>query len=213
MTKTNSTKSKISETEDIKQRSLDAIMHFDIKEAALVVKDLDYELKKLSENLNSNPEEVNYLSYLLVRLKILMLPMLADEEVIRLFKTRFVWMIIDEELDLKERIETRQLTSPASVRFESVNGPIIEALHENEERIGQNKIFVQGNNEAVVSTIKNWLLDYDRTYGTGPLKDLVPLDYAANNRNAAPLSAEEKSVLRKVLKFYEFLKVVRKLEE
>lgn len=199
--------------EQTKQKALDAIGHFDIKEAALAAKDLDFEIKKLSEVPDSNQEEINYSSYLLIRLKLLMLPLLRDEEVIRLIRTRLIWMMVDEEIELMERVETRQLACPISMRLEAVNQPIIEALHENQEEIGQGKIFIQGQNDAVLPAIKNWILDYDRTYGTRPQKDLVWLGYAANNKNAAALSPEEKSMLRKILKFYEFLKTIKRQEE
>lgn len=193
-------------SEKTKQQALGAIFHFDIKEAEAAAKELEFELRKMSEMPNQNQEEISELYRLFIRLKLLTLPRLSDEETIKLFKTDLVLMVNDQELDLAERVETRQLTVPESLRKEMVNQPIIEAMHQNEETIGQNNIFIPGEPAAVAPTVKNWLADYDRTYGTEPQKDLVWLDYVAQSRNASTLSGEEKSVLRKVLKFYEFLK-------
>ncbi len=192
--------------EELKTQALDAISYFDIKAAAAAVKDLEFELRKMSEMPDASQEEISELYHLYIRLKLLALPMLKDEEAHRLFRTNLVLMANDEELELAERVETRQLTVPESLRFEMVNQPIIEAIHANEETIGQNSIFIPGEAGAVAPTIKNWLLDYDRTYGTHPQEDIKWLDYAAQSRNARTLNAEERSQLRKVLKFYEFLK-------
>ena len=196
--------------EETKQKALEAISYLDAGDAQEAARDLDFEIKKMSGMPDANQEELNYLSYLLVRLKLLSLPNLADEDMARLFKTRLIWLMIDEEIDVTERIETRQLTCPESLRFEVVNQSIIDAIHENQEQIGQKKIFIQGSNEAVVPTIKNWILDYDRVYGTRPQRDLVWLGYTTSSRNAMNLNPEEKSMLRKILKLYEFLKTVKK---
>lgn len=193
-------------TEETKQQALDAIFHFDIKEADVAAHDLEFELRKMSEAPDQNQAEIRELYHLFIRLKLLTLPRLSDDETLRLFKTNLILMVNDEEIEIAERVETRQLTVPKSLRYEMVNAPIIEAIHANEETIGQNRIFVPGEPAAVAPTVKNWLLDYDRTYGTQVQKDIVWLDYVSQSRNASTLSAEEKSILRKVLKFYEFLK-------
>jgi hypothetical protein len=191
--------------EQNKQKALDAISYFDIKEAREISKELEFQVKKMSETAG-NDKEIEECSALLTRLKILTLPLLADEEVMRLIRMRAVEMLRDADLDLAERVETRLLTVPPLLRYEMVNQPIIEALHKNQETIGDERIFVSGNPEAQDPTVENWLLDYDRTFGTGPQKDLVWLEYVNSGANAARLETKEKEVLRKLLKFYEFLK-------
>lgn len=191
--------------EELKQKSLDAIFHFDIKEARDISKELEFEVKKLSE-ASGNAEKFEEYSALLTRLKLLTLPLLKDEEVNRLVKEKTTEMLGDADLDLQERTETILLTAPPLLRREMVNQPVIEALHKNIEIIGDERIFVSGNPEAQNPTIQNWLSDYDRTYGTGPQKDLVWLEYINSGANAARLNTKDKEALRKLLKFYEFLK-------
>lgn len=44
--------------DQLKKQSLDAISYFDIKEAAVVVKDLEYQLRKKSEMPDQNQQEI-----------------------------------------------------------------------------------------------------------------------------------------------------------
>lgn len=198
--------------EELKQNAFDVIFHFDMKEARVVVSELEYQMQKMQEFSGSNAEVIAELSILLIRLKMLALPLLKDEEVLRLVKENVVEMISDPELVFEERIEAKQLAFPGSVRFEMVNQPILEALHENNEQIGEVKIFVTGSKTPELPTVKNWLLDYDRTYGTEPQKDLTWLDYAKKNAISARLDSVQADTLRKLLKLYEWLKREHEIE-
>lgn len=197
--------------DELKKQSLDAIFHFDIKEAREISKELEFQIKKLSETSGAG-EEFKELSDLLIRLKLLTFPLLKDEEAARLIKESAVKMANDADMDLAERIEARQLTVPESLRMEMVSQPIIEALHENIERIGEGKVFISGENAPVLPTLKNWLLDYDRTFGTGAQNDLAWLEYVKKNAASAKFVPQETETLRKVFKLYERLKREHEIE-
>lgn len=193
-------------SEELKQQALDVIFHFDMKEAVVIAKEIDYQIKISSGSFGGRNEETEELAKLLIRLRLLTLPLLKDEEVLRLIKESALEMINGPDLVLEERIEGRQLTFPESLRFEMVNQPIMEALHQNLEEIGSEKIFVTGAPGAEIPTVKNWLLDYDRTFGTEPQKDLTWLEYAKKNAVVAHLDTAQADTLRKLLKLYEWLK-------
>ncbi len=193
-------------SEEIKQKAFDAVFHFDIKEAREIAKEMEFEIKKLSESGRGNNGEIEELSKLLIRLKLLGLPTLKDDEVLRLVRESVLEMLNDPDLDLAERIEARQLTIPESLRMEMVNQPIMEALRQNTEIIGSGKIFIAGDAAPVEPAVKNWLLDYDRNFGTGPQQDLLWLEYVKKNAAGAGLNAKETETLRKVFKLYEWLK-------
>lgn len=200
-------------SDELKQQAQDAIFHFDMKEAREIAKEVEYLIIKLSESRGNDREEIGELLGLLIRLKLLILPLLKDEELARLIKESAVEMISDPDLVLEERIEGRQLTVPQSLRFEMVNQPIMEALHENTERISEGKIYVVGSETPEMSMVKNWILDYDRINGTGPQKDLVWLDYVKKSAITARLDAAQADTLRKVIKLYEWLKREHEIEQ
>lgn len=208
----NGNNKKLNVFDQLKQQAFDAIFHFEMKEAREIAKEIDYQIKRTSEFSGSNGGEIAELSALLIRLKLLTLPLLKDEEVLRLIRESAIEMINDPDLDLAERIEGRQLTVPESLRYEMVNQPIMEALHENNEPIGEGKIFVTGANNPEMPTVKNWLLDYDRTFGTEPQQDLTWLEYAKKNAISARLNTNQADTLRKLLKLYEWLKRESEIE-
>lgn len=197
--------------EQLKEQVQKTIFYLEIKDSFGLMKEVDFQLKKLKD-LNGDFDEIDEYSKMLVRLKMLRLALLRDTEVFNLIKESALEMLNDLDLVLEERIEGRQLVYPESLRFEEVNQPIMEALHENLEDIGSEKIFVTGAHGVEIPTVKNWLLDYDRTFGTGPQKDLTWLEYAKKNAVVAHLDTTQADTLRKLLKLYEWLKREHEIE-
>ncbi len=191
--------------ENLKNQIEDCLLHRDTSGAKVLAEDLRRSMIALYNDSGVSDEEKIFWHNLLVRLQLQAMALFSEEEIAEFFKRNFVKMATDEETDLYERFHSKQIIIPYEL-MEDFLLLIIEAIHANEETIGQNGIFVPGEPAAVAPTVKNWLLDYDRTYGTQVQKDIVWLDYVSQSRNASTLSAEEKSILRKVLKFYEFLK-------
>lgn len=192
--------------DELKQQSQKAITYSEIKEAHDLVKTIEYQLSKLID-AGGKKEEVDDLVNMLVRLKMLRFALLTDGEANELIKAKAITLLEDPDMDLAERIEARLLVFPESLRFEMVNEPITEALHENIEMIGDERIFVQANPVAEEPTVQNWLADYDRTFGTEPQKNLVWLEYVNSGANSLRLDTNGRELLRKLIKLYEFLKL------
>lgn len=188
-------------------------MHFDMKEAREIVKELDYQIKSATDLTAGISVDLPELKALAIRLRLLILPLLKDDEMYRFIKESAVEMVNDPDLVFAERVEARQLAYPESQRFEVVNIPVMNALHENNELISEGRIYVTGAKTAELSTVKNWFLDYDRIHGTQPQKDLTWLEYVKKNAVVAQLTSPQADTLRKLLKLYEFLKTLREYKE
>lgn len=192
--------------EVLTKKSQDAIFYSELKDAGEVIKDINFELEKLQDEFGANNTESEEYLKILSRLKMLRMALITDEDVTELFSNHTVEMFNDPDMDLFDRVEARQLVYSEFLRFEEVNKRIIEAMHLDEEEIGDAKIFVEGIPEAVPPTVHNWLADYDRTYGTEPQSDLVWLNYVTRGKNSARLNEESRELLRKLIKLYEYLK-------
>lgn len=199
-------------TNELKQQAIEAIQHFDLKDAREIVKEIEYKIKEAGGIDSMRNADLPELNALRIRLKLLLLPILDDEEMVRIIKESAVEMVNDPDLVFAERVEVCQMAYPMSQRFDAVNTPIIAALHENNEQISNERIYVTGSKTTELSTVKNWFLDYDRTYGTQPQKDLTWLDYVKKNTVIAHLNTAEADTLRRLLKLYEWLKVPHQLE-
>ncbi len=191
--------------EEFKKQIEDCLLHCDTGEAKVLAENLRRGLIILDNDYKASDEERIFWYNYLPRLELQALPLFSNEELAEIFRKNLLEMVNDEEINIYERFKSKQMV----IHYELMEDFLIlmiEAIHANEQKIGQNGIFVPGQPEAVAPTVKNWLLDYDRTYGTEAQEELVWLTYVAQSRNASTLSADEKSLLRKVLKFYEFLK-------
>lgn len=192
-------------TKKLKDEIEYCLLHHDTSAAYALAEDLRRLLKEDErENNLTEEEKANYKNFL-ARLQLQALSLFSEEEIAEFFKKNFLKMANDPEISLYDRFKSKQLAMPYEFA-EDFLLQIIEALRKNEETIGKERIFVSGNPEPQVPTAANWLLDYDRTYGTEPQSDLTWLEYINSGANANRLGAKEKETLRKLLKFYEFLK-------
>ena len=79
-----------------------------------------------------------------------------------------------------------------------------EALYENQEPLGQNRLIIEG--KSLAPTTANWLRDFIFKYGTDLFTNVVLSEYLTNSENVKKLSPEEKKILAKLLMLYRNLK-------
>ncbi|MBU3964975.1 hypothetical protein KJ575_00905 [Patescibacteria group bacterium] len=181
------------------------LSYHDTSAAYVLAEDLRRLLREdEKENDLTEEEKISYKNFL-VRLQLQSLPLFSEEEIAEFFRKNFLKMVNDPDINLYDRFKAKQIAMPYEFA-EDFLLQIIEAIHRNEETIGKERIFISGNPEPQVPTVANWLLDYDRNFGTEPQKDLTWLEYVNSGANASRLNAKDKKVLRKLLKFYEYLK-------
>ncbi len=192
-------------TENLKDEIEKCLLRRDTGKAKILAEELRRLLIVMDNDYTISEEGKKFWHDLLVRLQLQALALFSEEEIAEMFKKNLLEMLSDQEIDLYERFNAKQIVMPYEL-MEDFLILLLEAIHENEQTIGQNGIFIPGEVAAVDPTVRNWLLDYDRTYGTEAQEDVVLIDYVAQSRNTSTLNAEDKSMLRKVLKFYEFLK-------
>ena len=80
-----------------------------------------------------------------------------------------------------------------------------EAMFANEEELTSDKINVK--NRQLEPTIGNWLKFYDMELGTGNVEKLKTLGILFNNENVIKLPAGERETIKRLIDFYEELKI------
>jgi len=192
---------------EIKEQAQDFIFHQDMREALELARKLTTQLKKFPRFKDEAKEFYTEYNDLIIRLKIVSIPLLRYEEVAELVQNYFIKALDDPDTDIEERIETRLMVLPEVIR-DDLREILYGALKENREKIGNKQIKVKDEIETKQPFVKNWLLDYDREIGIEKQPNIQRLNYINQNRNAKNLSEKERDQLHRLLHFYDEMKPI-----
>ncbi len=192
---------------EIKEQAQDFIFHQDMREALELARKLTTQLKKMPRFKDEAKEFYTEYNDLIIRLKIVSIPLLRYEEVAELVQNYFIKALDDPDTDIEERIETRLMVLPEVIR-DDLREILYGALKENREKIGNKQIKVKDEIETKQPFVKNWLLDYDREIGIEKQPNIQRLNYINQNRNAKNLSEKERNQLHRLLHFYDEMKPI-----
>ena len=197
--------------EEIKKQAEDFVFHRDVREALELVKTFEAVAKnnpRLKYQLrDEKPKLYSQYINLIVRLKLVCLPLLSYEEVAEFIEENFAKAVDDPDNDIEERIETRLMVLPDVIR-DDLRELIYKALRNNEEKLGKDRIIIKGEEEPQLPLIKNWLFDYDRTIGIEKHSNIEKAQYISHNSNIARLSKPDKEKIHKLLRFYDEMKPI-----
>jgi len=88
---------------------------------------------------------------------------------------------------------------------------LLKNIKENIERIGSVELEISNEDKKFTSTVKNWLIDYDRFSVIEKRKEkLAILEYISSNENIRNLSKPQRKILKSILEVYDFLRFFKK---
>ncbi|MBU2575954.1 hypothetical protein KKF64_02615 [Patescibacteria group bacterium] len=182
---------------DYQKRAFIALQYSKSKQAYQI-------LKKLKSVLLNHPQEIqNKYLEIIVWFTYASFDYLSQQELISFFKeANFLIILRDENYgDLINRLRQR-LRLEALRNRNSLREKIYHALHEN------NVIFSQkGMKEQDKGTISYWLKSYDVAVGIDPVNALDRVEFENKAVIEAKLDADSKNLLKRLLDFYEFVKL------
>lgn len=141
---------------------------------------------------------------LLIKLKFFTLYDFFEKEIIKLFRDHFLFILKDGSIDIEKKLKLKLLQMPYKTRDPFLKD-IRKALQENTEILGEKDLFIEKRREKPY--LKNWLLDYEQTLGAGKHGPVEIADYLFKSPNVRRLLPADRALLKKVLEFYEKLKL------
>ncbi len=184
------------------------IENLEVKEAKVLLGFLKKELADKSKSLSA--EALGKYQELMVKLKVVTFSFIIEPEALELIQKYLVELLNLENVDLVEIIKGRLSAMPLWEDRDGLRKKILAVLRSNEENISQRKIIILDpllkTTKELPATIANWLKDYDRSLGTGPVSNLKLAEYFSQNANFNNLTVEEKPRIKKLIVFYEYLK-------
>ncbi|MFH1111798.1 MAG: hypothetical protein V1712_01870 [Patescibacteria group bacterium] len=146
-------------------------------------------------------EVMDYLSFIA-------LLFLSPTEVERLFKIRLLFAV-RKGLNLQDIVYTYLAVLGDDLTNGEQRQLLISALCSNEEYLGQRfgHLVPFGSASQLSPVVKNWLIDYELAEaGKENRGALEQSEYLSKSKNVSALTADEKKLLIKVIKLYDFLR-------
>lgn len=130
---------------------------------------------------------------------------IRDEEVVQLFERHFVEAFRHPDIDVPDKLIAHLIVLPPQDR-DDFKEKVRAALLANTERL-TSEFLEDASRARHDPTVGNWLKDYHSIYGTGAHNAVTQIEYVEHSRNAAKLSQEERELLRRLIHFFEELKI------
>lgn len=170
---------------------------------------------RLEEGLKKNGFQMDkdlYKKYLdfLIKISFVQMDLLGEEQIISLFKKHFLSILrisIENEISLENKIRAKVFAIPHLFKRDPFLSRLKEALKENIEILGENRIVLKSEEKPKEPSIQNWLADYDNMAGAGEHSEIEISNFLFKNKNTRGLSTDEKQILKKLLIIYERLKL------
>jgi len=162
--------------------------------------------KFLLETPAERPDDQLEYQNVLVRAKFIALPLLREADIIDLLQSSFALAFELPNYDIWAKLKNKLISMPVFEERDVLRKKIREALLANDQVLTKENLVLDG--KSVKGTVKNWLTDYHRTAGgAGEISALQLSQYLINSPNTKNLSAESRSSLDYLLRFYEKLKI------
>jgi len=143
---------------------------------------------------------------LLIKLKFFTLYDFGEKEIVKLFKDHFLFVLKDGKVDIEKKLRVKLFQMPYKTRDPFLRD-IRKALQESTETLGTKDLKIGPKEAREKPYLKNWLKDYEQTFGTGKHGAMEIADYLYKSPNVRKLTVEERALLKKILEFYEKLKL------
>lgn len=178
--------------EKVKTLTENIVWHRRTKEAYNLFLSLEKSLE--ATNLKAMaPQSTQEYENIIVRLKLTALPMLNNEESVKIVKEHFLEGL-GQEIDIENRLTAKLFSIPLTPRDE-FRQELQRAVQNNQQKIGS-------------LTIGQWLTDYNNFTDPGQRTNISPREYLLQSRTASPFSQEDKNKLYTLFHVYDRLLLV-----
>src|SRR3989344_8152919 len=178
--------------EKIRRLTEDIVWHILTKEAYNLALNLEKSLE--AANLKAiAPKLTQEYESIIIRLKLTALPMLSDEESVKIVREHFLEGL-GPEIDIKNRLTAKLFSLPLTPRDE-IRQELQIAIQDNRQRIGS-------------LAISQWLTDYNNFSHPDQRTNISPREYLLQSRQVSGLSEEDKNKLYTLFHVYDHLLLV-----
>lgn len=161
----------------------------------------------LKENpaLTTDPDLVSKYENLIILTKWEALNFLSEKEIIDLFLENFKESLETPDYDAWTKLSAKLVSMLVYEERDALKKNIVDALMRNQQQITDKEIMLE--EKGVAPTVANWMKEYVRFMGTGPLDKLKQAEYFSDNKNMAALDVPTREKMMKLFNFYERIRL------
>jgi len=179
--------------EKIKEFADEFILHSQAKEAFFLQQKLTSileaaDIKSLDPNLDKQYQN------LIAQVKWVAMPMLSNEETLKVLKENYLAALDNEDIDALDRMEAKMFSMGLMPR-DQFRQQLQRTIKENMEKLGP-------------KTVSQWIFDYNKVFDFRERDNLSPIKYINQNSEARALPEKEKTSLIKTLRIFDDALVV-----
>ncbi len=164
------------------------------------------EVKDLIEQYQDDPNRQDALQRLYTQLSLVALMRLSNEELIALFENNAGYlMYAPESIDIIGNMKDHLSLEFFVEDRNEIRDAVISALQRCDDRITEQKIRL--GQEEVAPTVGNWIKVYVAQIGNEQAGRVAVARFFSQNPNMQQLSLREQTAVKRLINFYEYLKV------
>lgn len=133
------------------------------------------------------------------------LPIMTEEMVVNMFQHSFTSVFEVPGYDIRSKLKAVLLGIVVLDDRDKFKKQLRDALMKNEEKITSQRLIIDDLKKD--PTVSNWLTDYNKILGTGPVEGLARTEYLVNSKNIKNLEEKDKQRVRFLFDLYERLKL------
>lgn len=194
--------------EEIKGKAGYYMFYDEATEAYHLAKELEESLDKIKDFKDKYFDFFVRYKKIIHRLKWIGLPIMTENMALDMFKYHFTEIFHISDFapgELWRKLKVILLAIIVYQDRDKFKKNLREALLNSNEKLTGKKLII--NNQEKIPTVGNWLLDYNRSLGTGKVDNLKRIQYFTNNNNIKILDEQEKARVKILLDLYEKLKL------
>ena len=193
--------------EEIKKKMEEMINENRTREAYDLSRDLRQSLEEIKDFKVKHYDLYGEYWRMIIKLRWLGLPIMVEleKDVVDMFKNNFTRVFSIPDIDVWGKLKEILLGIIVLDDRDKLKKQIRDVLLNNQEKITGKRIII--GIEEKEPTVANWLLNYNKTLGTGKVNDIARTQYLTNGKNIKNLTEEEKKKVRILFDLYEKLKL------
>ncbi len=167
---------------------------------------LEEAIARFPEFERTTPAAFQAYQEMILRLKFSAFTFLTDNDIDELFSAHILFALRND-IDVRTLLYLRLSFYEDGLEHGAMRRRYIQRFHENMERLGSAPLTMKESSDSEEPFVSNWLRDYDQFFESFRIRSgFEQASYLSQSANVKKLNENEKEILAKLLRLYDFMR-------